>query len=379
MQETYIWEKKAWPRFMWDKTQINEALAYTKKLQFHLDGALTTLGFSVKLTNTIEAIASEIEKSSAIEGDVISQDDIRSSLAKRMGAENILTKHAMERLDTNQIPDRTHNIVRVVLDAIKNCNRPLTKTRLCRWHKLLFTGGFSNGFKITTGKYRRDEYGPMRIVSGSMKNERVHYIAPPAGALESEMDDFFAWFNAPQSIQTPDPIIKSAVTHLYFVSIHPFDDGNGRLARILSDMTLSRSGNDRIFSMSAQLIKRKSEYYAGLEKAQHGSLRITDWLLWYMERMNGAIESATDEIDKMNKRNFFWQRVRNAMTLNERQQKMLTLLTRDWKGKLTSTKWAAICKCSQDSATRDINALIKNGVLKQSESGGRSTSYELLL
>ena len=163
------------------------------------------------------------------------------------------------------------------------------------------------------------------------------------------------------------------------MSIHPFDDGNGRLARILSDMTLSRSGNDRIFSMSAQLIKRRSEYYAELEKAQHGSLRITDWLLWYMERMNGAIESATDEIDKTNKRNFFWQRVRNAMTLNERQQKMLTLLTRDWKGKLTSTKWAAICKCSQDSATRDINALIKNGVLKQSESGGRSTSYELLL
>ena len=148
MQETYIWEKKAWPRFTWDKTQINEALAYTKKLQFHLDGALTTLGFSVKLTNTIEAIASESEKSSAMEGDVISQDDIRSSLAKRMGAENILTKHAMERLDTNQIPDRTHNIVRVVLDAIKNCNRPLTKTRLCRWHKLLFTVGNGRFFRM---------------------------------------------------------------------------------------------------------------------------------------------------------------------------------------------------------------------------------------
>jgi Fic family protein len=360
---------------------------------------MAAIGFSVHQESSVSAITSEIEKSAQIEGEHIPQEDIRSSVARHLGAENILTEEAVRRLNascaagaednnfferkgsgatySNQIPERTNYIVEIVLDTIKNCDVPLTKERLCGWQSRLFPFGMSGGYKITTGRYRLDEYGPMRVVSGNMGKETVHYTAPPAAALDTEMTRCFSWFNESASA-CGGYSVKSAVAHLYFVSIHPFDDGNGRLARILADMILSQRGGDRLFSMSAQLQKNRAAYYAGLEKTQHGGLDITGWITWYLTCMTAAIDEAMQEIRKTGDRLLFWKRVNEKVPLNERQRTMLDRLLTGWQGKLTTTKWAQICSCSQDTASRDINQLIKAGVLEKEAAGGRSTSYEIV-
>ncbi len=234
----------------------------------------------------------------------------------------------------------------------------------------------SDGYKITTGRYRLDEYGPMRGISGNMGNETVHYTSSPAKRLDSEMEYFFTWFN--ESPVTDGYVVKSAVAHLYFVSIHPLDDGNGRLARILEDMMLSKRGGDRLFSMSAQLQKQRTAYYAELKKAQHSDLDVTEWILWYLSCMTEAAEDVLLEIQKTGKLIVFWKMVNEKIQLNERQRTMINKLHTNWQGKLTTSKWASICDCSQDTAARDINQLIKAGILSKESAGGRSTSYAIV-
>jgi Fic family protein len=375
--EEYIWQNDDWPHFTWNADEVRVVSDAAEHRQAELEGAMAALGFSVHQESSVSAITSEIEKSAQIEGERIPQEDIRSSVACHLGAENILTEEAVRRLNSNQISERTDYIVEIVLDAIKNCNVPLTKVRLCGWQSRLFPSGMSGGYKITTGRYRLDEYGPMRVVSGNMGKENVHYTAPPAAVLDAEMDRFFSWFNESASACGGYPV-KSAVAHLYFVSIHPFDDGNGRLARILADMILSQRGGDRLFSMSAQLQKNRAAYYAGLEKTQHGGLDITGWITWYLTCMTNAIGEAMQEIRKTGERIVFWKKVNEKVPLNERQRMMLDRLLTGWQGKLTTAKWAQICTCSQDTAARDINQLIKAGVLEKEAAGGRSTSYVIV-
>ncbi len=374
--EEYIWQNKEWPIFTWNAEKVRIAANANERKQAELEGAMTMLGFSVHQESTVSVITSEIEKSAQIEGDYIPPDDIRSSVARHLGAENILTEDAVRRLDSNKIPVRTNNIVEIVLDAVKNCNEPLTKERLFLWHSRLFPSGMSGGYKITTGRYRLDEYGPMRVISGNMGNEIVHYTAPPAKRLDLEMKYFFSWFN--ESPVTDGYAVKSAVAHLYFVSIHPFDDGNGRLARIIADMMLSKRGGDRLFSMSAQLQKKRTAYYAELKKAQHSDLDVTEWILWYLSCMTEAAEDALLEIQKRGKLIVFWKMVNEKIQLNERQRTMINKLLANWQGKLTTSKWASICGCSQDTASRDINQLIKAGIFAKESAGGRSTSYVIV-
>ena len=358
-------------------------LVQTLHKQAELYGAMRALGFSVKVLNNVDSLTQEIAKSAAIEGERIPSEDLRSSIARHLGAENVLTQDAIERLQKNQIPERIQTTVQAVLDAVQHCTEPLTKERLCSWHALLFPRGFSSGFKITTGSYRRDEYGPMRVVSGSMGNEVVHYEAPPASILESEMNRFLQWFNTSANESGIDLVIKSAISHLYFVSIHPFDDGNGRLARILADMILARDGNDRLFSMSAQFLIERKDYYDMLEKTQTVlpeqtgcPLDITDWLVWYLGCMARAIENTILGIERTQAIRRFWEEAHRRTNLNDRQKNMLNrILDSSWQGKLTTTKWAKICKCSQDTATRDIHALTESGILQKESAGGRSTAY----
>ncbi|MCH3916789.1 MAG: Fic family protein [Spirochaetia bacterium] len=375
--EAYIWQNKSWPNFTWNTDEIHTVSEATERKQAELEGAMAALGFSVRQESNISAISSEIEKSAQIEGEHIPQEDIRSSVARHLGAENILTAEAVHRLNIGKIPERTDYIVKIVLDAIKNSTAPLTKERLCLWQSRLFPSGISGGYKITTGRYRLDEYGPMRIISGNMGKETVHYIAPPAVTLNKEMHRFLNWFNKPASV-AGGYAVKSAVAHLYFVSIHPFDDGNGRLARILADMILSQRGDDCLFSMSAQLQKNRAAYYAELEKTQHGDLDITDWITWYLTCMTAAADEAMKEIQKTGDRIVFWKAVNEKISLNERQRTMLDKLLANWQGKLTTSKWASICGCSQDTASRDINKLIEAGIMRKEAAGGRSTSYAII-
>jgi len=372
--DTYIWQNSNWPHFTWNADLVRTSSGLAERKQAELEGAMAALGFSVHQESNVSAIAKEIEKSAQIEGEHIEAEDIRSSVARHLGAENILTRDAINRLDSSQIPERTNYIVEIVLDAIKNCNEPLTKERLCSWQTRLFPNGMSGGYKINIGRYRLDEYGPMRVISGSMGKETVHYTAPPASALEKEMSRFFVWFNQSAS-SSGGYSVKSAVAHLYFVSIHPFDDGNGRLARMISDMILSGRGGDRLFSMSSVLQKNRTDYYVELEKAQHGNLDITSWITWYLACMAEAAGDAIAQIQKTGTRLAFWKTVNEKLTLNDRQRTMLNKLLTDWEGKLTTTKWAQVCHCSQDTASRDINQLIKAGIIEKKTAGGRSTSY----
>lgn len=378
MKRIYLWQLDGWPHFTWKDSVITPQLIQVLHKQAELYGAMRALGFSVKSLNHVDSLTQEIAKSAAIEGERIPAEDLRSSIARHLGAENVLTQDAIERLENNQIPQRIQTTVRAVLDAIQHCKEPLTKERLCSWHSLLFPQGFSAGFKITTGSYRRDEYGPMRVISGNMGKERIHFEAPPASSLESEMNRFFHWFNRSAKDSGIELTLKSAISHLYFVTIHPFDDGNGRLSRILADMILSQDGNDRLFSMSAQLLIERKDYYAMLEKTQSGSTDITEWLDWYLGCMARAIESSLCQIERTQSIRRFWEEAHRRTILNERQKNMLSrVLDSSWQGNLTTSKWAKICKCSQDTATRDIKALTSRGILKKEEAGGRSTSYSV--
>lgn len=336
-----------------------------QRRQAHLAGMLDVLGFDIQQTTTLESITQDVVRSSEIEGERLNMDSVRSSIARHLGVEKA----------TSFISDHyTEGVVQVELDAVQNCKKPLTKERLCDWHAALFPTGRSGMYKITVADWRQGE-DPMLIVSGAMGKERVHYEAPPSDIVAQEMDVFLKWINEGQPY---NDLLKAAVAHLWFVVIHPFDDGNGRITRTITDMLISRFNETRwqFYSVSAEILKNRKTYYQMLQHASCGSMDITEWVVWFLERVRDAIETSEFRLDSVLKKAAFWNS--HAQTLfNERQRKIINRLFDGFDGPLTSSKWAKICKCSPDTALRDINDLIEKGILTKSASAGRSTHYEL--
>lgn len=363
----YIHELPEWPQFRWREDDISTPLAAVRHRQGRLIGRLEALGFELRSEAMLATLTNDVLKSSEIEGEDLNRDQVRSSIARRLGMDIAGLVHS----DRN-----VEGMVEMMLDATQNFAQPLTEERLFGWHAALFPTGRSGMTKITVGAWRLDEDGPMQVVSGPFGREKVHYQAPVAGLLDQEMARFLEWFERPHE---HDPVIKAAIAHLWYVTIHPFDDGNGRIARAIADMALARSegSSQRFYSMSAEIRQRRKGYYDILEKTQKGNLDITAWLAWFLDCLDGAINRSEDELQNVMFKARFWETLR-AAPLNERQRMMLNRLLAGFEGKLTSSKWAQIAKCSQDTALRDIEALIALGVLERESGGGRSTSYALL-
>lgn len=360
----YIYELTNWPHFTWDTAQIAAPLAEVRYNQGRFLGSIEALGFKLQDEATLNTLTLDIIKSHEIEGEIINHEQVRSSLARRLKID----------IDTHLPIDRyVEGVVEMTWDATQNYMTPLSPERLYTWHAALFPTGYSGLVKIQTGTWRDDIQGPMRVVSGHYGKERIHYQAPPAVLVPQEMTLFLNWFNAENSL---DHIIKAGIAHLWFLTIHPFDDGNGRIGRAISDMVLARSEKHRFYSLSSQIQLERQEYYKHLENTQKGDLDITSWLYWFIGCLNRAIIGAEGTLENVLQKARFWQN--HATTeLNEHQRKMINKLLEGFEGKLTSSKWAKICKCSQDTANREINDLISKGILTRSEAGGRSTSYFL--
>jgi Fic family protein len=361
----YIHLLKEWPAFKWEDDKIILPLSTVRHKQGRLLGKLEGLGFRLREEATLETLTEDVIKSSEIEGEKLPADQVRSSIARRLGIE-IAGEVAVSR--------NVEGIVEMMLDATQQYDLPLTDERLFGWHATLFSTGRSGMHKIQVGGWRDDAKGPMQVVSGPMGREIVHYEAPDAGRVNAEMDKFIGWFNK----TTMDPILKAAIAHLWFVTIHPFDDGNGRIARAIADMQLARAdaSHQRFYSMSAQIQRERNVYYDILEKTQKGNLDITKWLLWFIECLDGAISLSEENLSTVTQKAKFWDS-HQSVALNERQRKMLNKLVDGFDGKLTSSKWAKIAKCSPDTALRDIQDLIEKGILEKEEGGGRSTSYRI--
>lgn len=358
----YIYERKEWPLFQWEESKIIALLSDVRFKQGRLLGRLESLGFRLQKEASLETLTLDVIKSSEIEGEKLPDDQVRSSIARRLG----ITLTAKVSSSGN-----VEGVVEMMLDATQKFNVTLTSERLWSWHASLFPAGENE--KIRTGTWRDDGTRPMQVISGAMGKERVHYQAPKASQLKQEMKKFMDWFNEQYDI---DPVLKAAVAHLWFVTIHPFDDGNGRIARTIADMQLARAdgSRQRFYSMSAQIQRERNVYYDMLEKNQKGNLDITSWILWFLECLNRAIALAEKNLLSVTQKASFWETHRNVV-LNERQQKMLNKLMDGLEGKLTTTKWAKMTKSSPDSALRDIQDLMEKRMLKKEEAGGRSTSY----
>jgi Fic family protein len=315
---------------------------------------------------SLAALTQDVLKTSEIEGEILDTQSVRSSLARRLGVDI----GALAPVDL-----QAEGVVDMVLDATANSQAPLTRERLFGWHAALFPTGYSGLSRVRVGAWRDDAKGPMQVVSGPMGRERVHFEAPPAKRLESEMRRFLQWVNAKP---VEPPLIRAGLAHLWFVSLHPFDDGNGRLGRAIGDLLLARAdgSTQRFYSLSAQIRQERKAYYAILERTQRGSMDATAWLAWFLETLHRAVHQAHTALDAVLAKGRFWQRCA-SLPMNERQVKLLNLLLDGFEGKLTTSKWATIAKCSQDTALRDISDLTARGVLRQTEAGGRSTGYEL--
>lgn len=363
----YIHQRPEWPQFQWREDGISAPLAAVRHRQGRLIGRMEGLGFELRSEAMLATLTNDVLKSSEIEGEELNRDQVRSSIARRLGMDIGGLVHS----DRN-----VEGVVEMMLDATQNFAEPLTEERLFGWHSALFPTGRSGMTKITVGAWRLDEDGPMQVVSGPYGREKVHYQAPVAGLLSQEMARFLEWFENPSE---HDPVIKAAIAHLWYVTIHPFDDGNGRIARAIADMALARSedSSQRFYSMSAEIRQRRRGYYDILERTQKGDLDITAWLAWFLDCLDGAINRSEDELQNVLSKGRFWEALRDA-PLNKRQRMMLNRLLDGFEGKLTSSKWAQIAKCSQDTALRDIEGLIALGVLEKEPAGGRSTSYALL-
>lgn len=364
---SYIWQQNNWPHFHWDEGALREPLGTARHEQGLLLGRLESLGFQGQRYTELAALTDEIQKTSEIEGELLTTDAVRSSVARRLGIDiGALTPEQR----------RIEGLVDIVMDATRNYRIPLTEERLCAWQSSLFPTGRSGTFKISVGRWRTDSDGPMRVISGPMGREKIHYQAPPADVLDREMKGFLDWFNTEGQL---DPLLHSALAHLWFVSIHPFDDGNGRIARALADMALCRSDRraERFYSMSAEIRRQRSAYYAILEETQKGSLDITAWMLWYLDCFRNAVYQAGAALAVMRKQTIYREKL-VLIRANKRQFLIIQQLLEGFEGKMTSSKWAQLAKCSQDSANRDIAALLEAGILHRGPAGGRSTSYELV-
>lgn len=362
----YIHQLSGWPRFIWDDQRLITILAKVRHLQGHLIGKMEGIGISLRTEASLETLAVEIINSNEIEGELLSQQQVRSSLARRLGMEI-----------NGLIPSDRHvdGVVDMVLDAIQQYDQPLTDERLFGWHSSLFPSGRSGMFRILVGEWRSDSKGPMQVVSGAIGKEKVHFEAPAAPLLPSEMEKLLYWVNQESSL---DPIIKAGVAHLWFITIHPFSDGNGRIARALTDMLLTRADGvaQRFYSMSAQIRKERASYYKILEKSQQATLDITEWLEWFLHCLFRAMTSAETILGSVLMKHQFW--IRHATTaLNDRQIRIMNKLLDGFEGNLTTSKYAKINKCSRDTALRDIQDLLTKKVLVKGEEGGRSVRYFL--
>lgn len=363
---TYIWQAADWPNWRYDLAALAEPMAGVSRAQGTLMGRLADVGMALRNQASLAALTDDVVKTSEIEGERLDVQSVRSSIARRLGVEI----GALAPVDRH-----VEGVVDMVLDAAANCNAPVTRERLFAWHAALFPTGYSGPTQIDVGHWRDDVHGPMQVVSGPHGRQRVHFEAPPAMRLERETTQLLHWLNAPAR----DPeLIRAGIGHLWFVTLHPFDDGNGRIARAIGDLLLARADGSpqRFYSLSAQIQRERDAYYAILELTQKDSLDITAWLAWFFAALRRAIDQAQHTLDKVLVKTRFWQRWSSA-PLNERQAKLLNRLLDGFEGKLTSTKWAAIARCSPDTALRDINDLIARGVLKMSDARGRSTGYEL--
>lgn len=368
MRPIYIWQYPEWPDFRWDEREISSILSEVRNLQGQLVGMMRMIGFDMQNAASLLVMTDDIVKSCEIEGVMLDSERVRSSVARRLG------------LPSEGLPEPDHyteGLVQVMLDAVLNAEKELTKDRLFDWHAALFPTGRSGAYKITVADWRQGDE-PMLVVSGAMGHERVHYEAPPSAAVPKMMSDFLSWVNSKNEML--DPVIKAAIAHLWFVSIHPFDDGNGRLTRTITDMLLTRADKmpHRFYSMSATICQNRKDYYAALEHTTVGSTDITSWVKWFLQTMRLSLLNAIRTVERTIKKSQFWQEHR-AVTMNERQTKMVNLLWDGFEGKLTNAKWAKITKTSSSTALRDIQELLSLGVLKVSDSGGRSTNYRLAM
>ncbi|HPO57174.1 MAG TPA: Fic family protein [Ignavibacteriaceae bacterium] len=362
----FIHQSDNWPNFSWKLEEFINLLSEVRNLQGRIMGRMESLGFDLRNEATLETLTLDVLKSTEIEGEYLNPDQVRSSIARRLGLEIAGSVESDRNVD---------GVVEMMLDATQNCFKPLTAERLFDWHAALFPTGRSGMYKITVANWRTDSTGPMQVVSGAMGKEKVHFQAPDSSLVESEMSRFLDWFNKSSEL---DLVLKASVAHLWFVTIHPFDDGNGRITRALTDMLLAQSdrSSQRFYSMSAQIRLERKQYYEILEKTQKGNLDITDWIKWFLNCLLNALKSTDTILNRVLFKADFW--TRHAKTImNERQKKLLNKILDGFEGKLTSSKWAKIAKCSKDTAIRDINDLINKNILKKDEAGGRSTNYEL--
>ncbi|MDP2785701.1 MAG: Fic family protein [Sulfurimicrobium sp.] len=362
----YLWQQPDWPHWRYGAQRLAGLLAQVHHAQGHLLGRMHDLGLRLRDQATLQVLTEDVLKTSEIEGEQLNPDTVRSSIARRLGVDVGALAPADRHIDS---------VVDMVLDATGHFAQPLTAERLFGWHAALFPTGYSGMARIHTGGWRNDAAGPMQAVSGPVGRQKVHYEAPPAHLLDAGMVVFLHWFN---DCQEPDQVITAGLAHLWFVTIHPFDDGNGRIARALGDMALARADQSaqRFYSLSAQIQRERKDYYDMLERTQKGTLDVTDWLEWFLGCLLRATQGAEITLATVLTKARFWQRWAGT-PLNERQIKLINLLLDGFDGKLTSSKWAAIAKCSPDTALRDITELIASGVLMKSGAGGRSTSYEL--
>jgi len=362
----YIHEHEGWPRFGWNSQNLAEQLVAVRHRQGRLLGRMEALGFELRAEAVLQTLTEDVLKSSEIEGEILDKEQVRSSIARRLG----MDIGALAPVDRD-----VEGVVEMMLDATQTYQAPLTDERLFAWHAALFPTGRSGMTKIIVGAWRDEASGPMQVVSGPIGREKVHYEAPAAARLDGEMVAFVDWFNG---VALLDPVLKAAVAHLWFVTIHPFEDGNGRIARAIADMMLARSEGSpqRFYSMSAQIRLDRKDYYAILERTQKGDLDITAWLQWFLGCLDRAFDGAEAILANVLRKARFWEAMA-AQPLNERQCKVVNRLLDGFEGKLTSSKWAALTKTSPDTALRDINDLVARGVLVKDEAGGRSTSYSL--
>lgn len=360
----YIHQREDWAQFRWDTASLATALAQVRYKQGILLGRMKSFGFSLQTEASLEALTASISMSAAIEGEAFSKVQVRSSLARKLGV-NIGGLTKTER--------NVEGFVDVMLDAVQNHTQALTKERLLGWHASLFPTGYSGLHKIHVAAWRTEASGSMQVVSGRIGHETVHFEAPSAQRIEKEMEDYLQWLNTENDI---DPVIKSAIAHLYFLTIHPFEDGNGRIARTIADYVLAKSEEteQRYYSLTAQIEREKESYYQILEQTQKGDLDITAWLMWYISLFHHALDAAENIMAQVQRKADIWKKA-NMFTLNERQRTVINRLLDGFEGKLNNSKYAKLAKCSPDTALRDLKELVDFGIVQQGEGGGRSTHY----
>ncbi len=363
----YIHEQADWPRLHWSPEALADTLADVRHRQGRLLGRMETLGFALRREAVLGTLVEDVVKSSDIEGEKLDAAEVRSSVARRLG---------MDAGGIGQAGRDVEGVVEMTLDATRQYDQPLTAERLCDWHASLFPTGRSGMRRIAVGRWRDERADPMQVVSGPIGRERVHFEAPSAARVDAEMRAFLHWFDAPAET---DPVLRAGLAHLWFVTIHPFDDGNGRIARAVADMALARSehSSQRFYSMSSQIRAERAAYYDVLERTQRGTTDVTDWMTWFLACLGRSIAAAGTALAAVLTKARFWERAA-GIALNDRQRRVLNRLLDGFEGKLTTSKWARLAKCSQDTALRDITALVDHDLLARNPGGGRNTSYRVV-